>query len=316
MECGHEICHEKRWAVAFAVRLGCFVLLMAAAAAQGAPAPEPAPTEMPPAELVRLAVENEVAAAKDTSVKHMFRSRKQTPRGSQTHLYVETDDAMAGELIAINDQPLTPEQRQGEVNHLAWLMNNPDQLRRKSAREKEDADRTLEIVKALPKAFRYRYEGTVNGTADQGKAGDELVRLSFTPDPSYSPPTRVEAALTAMQGYVLIDPVARRLALIDGTLFKDVTFGWGIFGWLDKGGHFRVRQADVGDGSWQITEMSLNIKGKILLFKTLTMVWDEVISDFRRTPEKLTFAQGVEMLKSEGKNAVSTSALPKPQSPH
>jgi len=268
---------------------------------------------MTPGELVRLAVENELAAAKDTSVKHMFRSHKQTPRGSQTHLYVETDDAMAGELIAINDQPLTAEQRQGEVNHLAWLMNNPDQLRRKSAREKEDTDRTLEIVKALPKAFRYQYEGTVNGTADQGKAGDELMRLSFTPDPSYSPPTRVEQALTAMQGYVLIDPVARRLALIDGTLFKDVTFGWGLFGWLDKGGHFLVKQADVGDGSWEITEMSLNIKGKILLFKTLTMVWDEGFSDFRRMPDKLTFAQGVERLKAEGKNGVvSTSSLPKP----
>src|SRR5579863_7686239 len=304
---------EKHWRQGFSLRFGCALLLMAAAAAQGAPATEPAPAQMPPAELVRLAVENEVAAAKDTSVKHMFRSRKQTPRGSQTHLYVETDDAMAGELVAINDQPLTAEQRQGEVNHLAWLMNNPDQLRRKSAREKEDTDRTLEIVKALPKAFRYQYEGTVNGTADQGKAGDELMRLSFTPDPSYSPPTRVEQALTAMQGYVLIDPVARRLALIDGTLFKDVTFGWGLFGWLDKGGHFLVKQADVGDGSWEITEMSLNIKGKILLFKTLTMVWDEGFSDFRRMPDKLTFAQGVERLKAEGKNGVvSTSSLPKP----
>ena len=43
-----------------------------------------------PIELVRAAVANAVAAANDDSTKHMFRSRKQTPQGSQTRLYVET----------------------------------------------------------------------------------------------------------------------------------------------------------------------------------------------------------------------------------
>jgi hypothetical protein len=257
------------------------------------------PLEMPPGELVRLAVANEVASANDTTIKHMFRSRKQTPKGSQTRLYVETDDAMAGMLVAVNDEPLTPQQRQGEMNHLAWLMNNPDQLRKKKARENEDQERTLRIVKALPDGFRYEYAGTQPGTDGMGRAGAELVRLSFSPNPAYSPPSRVEQVLEGMKGFLLIDPERRRIAFIDGTLFKDVTFGWGIIGRLEKGGHFRVRQADLGDGAWEITEMDLNITGKILLFKTLTMVSDEVFSDFRRVPDKLTFAQGVELLKTE-----------------
>jgi hypothetical protein len=121
--------------------------------------------EMPPGELVRAAVKNEVAAANNTAVKHMFRSRKQTPKGSQIRLYVETNEAMAAILIAINDQPLTPEQQRGEAKHLSWLLSNPDQLRKKQAREKEDAEHTLEIVKALPEAFRYEYADTVNGEA-------------------------------------------------------------------------------------------------------------------------------------------------------
>ena len=84
-----------------------------------------------------------------------------------------------------------------------------------------------------------------------------------------------------------------------GRYSEDVTFGWGIIGRLDKGGHFVVQQADVGDGSWDITEMKLNITGKILLIKTISMVSDEVFSDFRRVPDNTTFAQGVEMLKAE-----------------
>ncbi len=257
------------------------------------------PTGISADELVKKTIENEVAAANNVAVKHMFRSRRQTPRGSQTRLYVETKDAMAAMLVAINDQPLNQQQQQGEIGHLGWLMSNPDQLRKKQAREKEDADRTLRIVKALPDAFHYEYAGSETGKPGVGKEGCALVRLSFRPNPSYSPPTRVEQVLGGMQGYLLIDPDNRRLAEIDGTLFRDVSFGWGIIGHLDKGGHFVVTQADVGDGTWDISEMKLNITGKILLFKGISMVSDEVFSDFRRVDENLTFAQGVKLLEQE-----------------
>jgi hypothetical protein len=290
---------------AFVASLGTIFLTLAAAAALSAQTSTP-PPEIPPRALVRSAVDNEVTG-NGSHIKHMFRSQKQTPRGSQTHLYVETDDAMVGRLIAINDRPLTPEQEQGENNHLAWLMNNPDQLRKKNAREKEDAEHTLRIVKALPDAFLYRYAGTQPGTATTGRVGVELVRLNFTPDPSYSPPSRVEQVLVGMEGYLLIDPVEKHIALIDGTLFKDVTFGWGIIGRLDKGGHFRVRQADVGDDSWEITQMNLDITGKILLFKSLRMVSDEVLSDFQRVPDKLSFAQGVALLKTQQEKLAHTA---------
>jgi hypothetical protein len=255
--------------------------------------------QISPNDLVRQMVAGEVAAANQPSQKQMFRSRKQTPKGSQTRLYVETKDAMAGMLIAINDQSLTPQQQQAETDHLNWLAGNPEQLRKKYAREKEDADRTLRIVKALPDAFRYKYAGTEAGGPDLGKTGDELVRLEFTPNPAYSPPSRAEQVLEGMQGYLLIDASAHRIARIDGTLFREVSFGWGIIGHLDKGGHFRVQQADVGDGDWEITAMNLQITGKILLFKGLSMISDEKLSDFHRVPDDLTFAKGVNILKTE-----------------
>ena len=255
--------------------------------------------QIPPDDLVRQTVDREVAEANEPAHAHMFRSRKQTPKGSQTRLYVETKDALAGMLIAINDQPLSAQQQQAETDHLNWLGGNPEQLRKKHAREKEDADRTMRIVKALPDAFRYKYAGTEIGGPDLGRAGQELVKLEFTPNPAYSPPTRVEQVLEGMQGYLLIDTTAHRIARIDGTLFREVSFGWGIIGHLDKGGHFRVQQADVGDGSWEITAMNLKITGKILLFKGFSMISDETFSDFHPVPSDLTFAKGVDLLRNE-----------------
>jgi hypothetical protein len=252
-----------------------------------------------PIELVRAAVANEVAAANGNSIKHMFRSRKQTPQGSQTRLYVETRDAMAGMTIAYNDQPLGPEQMQGEYLRLDGLMGSPEQLSHKHSQEQENAERTLRIVKALPDAFLYDHDGEESGTTDVGKDGAHLERLKFRPNPAYRPPSHVEDVLTGMQGFVLIDAEARRIARIDGTLFKEVGFGWGILGHLDKGGHFLVEQRDVGDDSWEISRMALTFNGKILLFKNIAIKSDEVFSDFRRVPANTTFAQGVEMLKAE-----------------
>ncbi|HEY1271833.1 MAG TPA: hypothetical protein VGF08_07600 [Terriglobales bacterium] len=251
-----------------------------------------------PAALVRRTVENELNASTDAS-SFMFRARKETPRGTQTRLYVQTRDATAGMLVAVNDQPITPEQQAGEEDHLQSLVRNPDELKRKRKQEREDAERIRRIVRAMPDAFLYEYEGTEKGTAQIGRAGDTLLRLRFSPNPDYDPPSRVEQVLTGMKGNVLIDPVKCRIARIDGALYREVSFGWGIFGHLDKGGHFLVEQAEVADSHWDVTHMNLSFTGKILLFKSLNIKSNEVYSKFQRVPADLTFAQGVEMLKKE-----------------
>jgi len=45
---------------------------------------------IPPGELVRKTVQNEVRASEAESVPHMFTSRKETAHGSQIKLYCET----------------------------------------------------------------------------------------------------------------------------------------------------------------------------------------------------------------------------------
>ena len=252
-----------------------------------------------PAELVRTTVANEVGAANDNSVKHMFRQDRKTPQGSQTRIYVETRQAMAGMTIAYNAKPLTPQQREGEVGRLAGLAGNPQQLDRKQRQEKEEAERTLRIVKALPDAFLFDYDGSETGTASVGREGMRLIRLKFRPNPAYRPPSHVEDVLVGMNGFLLVDPASRRIARIDGTLFREVSFGWGILGHLDKGGTFLVDQQDLADGSWEISRISLSLSGKILLFKSIAIKSEEVFSDFRLVPAGTTFAEGVEMLKAE-----------------
>ena len=56
--------------------------------------------------------------------------------------------------------------------------------------------------------------------------------LKFKPNPKFSPPNHETAVYAGMEGDLTIDRKAMRIAKIDGTLFKDVDFGWGILGRL------------------------------------------------------------------------------------
>jgi hypothetical protein len=123
--------------------------------------------------------------------------------------------------------------------------------------------------------------------------------LNFRPNPKYEPPSRVEQVLTGMEGIVLLDTRCHRLASIDGHLFKEVSFGWGILGHLDKGGHFLVQQQEITDNYWSVSAMKLDITGNVLLVKSLVFSMTEVFSDFKPVPKDITFAEAVEMLEKE-----------------
>lgn len=252
-----------------------------------------------PADLVRRAVQNEIASNQGPGQHFMFKDEKTMPQASETKLMVETRDATAGLLIMRNGQALTPQQQRDEDARLATYVQNSQELRKKRKQEKEDTDHTERILRALPDAFLYDRDGTQPGREGLGAAGDELLQLNFHPNPNYSPPSHVEQVLTGMHGHLLIDVTRNRIAEIDGTLQKEVEFGWGILGHLNPGGRFLVRQFEVGDHQWEVSHMELSFTGKVLLVKRLSIHSSETFSNFRPVPPNLTFAQGVELLKKE-----------------
>jgi hypothetical protein len=276
-----------------------FGLLFASSLVVGQPASISASYD--PAEMVRKSVQNEVKSANDDT-RFLFRGIKTTPKGSTTRIYVETKDATAGMVVAYNGNPLTPEQRRDEEARFGRFVTNPEELRKKRQQEKENSENSLRITRALPDAFLYEYAGEEQGSPGMGRPGSTLVKLKFHPNPKYEPPSHVEEILTGMQGYILVDPVHHRIASIDGTLFKEVGFGWGILGHLNRGGRFFVQQQQVDDNLWEISSMTLNFTGKILMFKSLNITSTEVFSGFKRVPSDITFAQALELLKKEQGN--------------
>jgi hypothetical protein len=291
------------------------VLLLLTSASFATEVSSGAPSYGSPVEAMRKVVQNELKAVNEYVTRILFRGVKTTPKGSATRLYVQTGKTTVGEVIAYNGQPLTPDQRQAEESRIERFINNPEELKKKCDQNHDNIEHTLRILRALPNAFVFEYAGEETGSETLGHLGARLIKFAFHPNTSYQPPSRVEEVLTGLQGDVLIDPVHFRLARIDGTLFKDVAFGWGILGRLSKGARFAIQQQNVTDDLWVVSSITFNASGKILLLKALNVGSTEVFSDFQLIPSGLTLVQALELMKHHGSsvaaNSVATNLPPK-----
>jgi hypothetical protein len=258
---------------------------------------------IPAKELMSKVVANEIEHPKSSRF-CMWMDRVAKPKGSWTKQMIETPDGIVARLVAINDKPLTPEQRRAEESRLDGLLD-PANMRKKTSQQRTDDQHSQRLIRALPTAFDYAYSGT-----ETTPAGHQIVKLSFSPDPSFVPPDYETQIYLGMKGQVWIDTEAMRVARIDGTLFKDVTLGWGIIGRLNKGGRLLLEQADVGNGHWDTTRLELDFGGKILLVKHLQLQETATEWDFHPVP-KMSVREAIETLRRSGDKLASTATAPR-----
>ena len=238
-------------------------------------------------ELVRRVVANELEQEARDKSHYMFRLKRITPKGTRLQEIVQTDQGSIARTLLVDGKAPTEDQKRAEQDKITKLANDADAQRQRMKREKEDENRAQIMIKALPNAFFYQ---------EIGRDGD-IVKLRFRPDPNYEPASREESVYTGMAGELWLNVPQQRLRKIDAHLFHDVDFGWGILGRLYRGGSFMVEQEQVDGTHWDTTVMKLDLTGKALIFKSLVYKEQEYESDFKRLPDHLTMAQGVEILK-------------------
>jgi hypothetical protein len=259
--------------------------------------------QLAPRELVRHAVANEIRDSDGhQGILFTYKTKDIKPKQTVVKQIVETPDGTLGRILTVNGKPLTEDEKKKEDERINRLLD-PNEMRKKRKSQQEDAERTMNMVKALPDAFVYQQVGT-----ETAPNGHKLVNLKFTPDPNFNPPVRETLVYQGMSGDMVIDETAMRLAKIDGTLFKDVTIGWGFVARLEKGGQFFVEQSEVYNGHWNTTKMVLHFNGKALLFKSIRIEETETTWDYKPV-EKMSVQQAVNFLKSEEAHASLTGMV-------
>jgi hypothetical protein len=247
------------------------------------------PAQLSADQLVREVVENEVKVAESDHSRWMYR---QHHVDDETNVEKECIDSTHGAVcrrLAENGRPLSPEDQEKEKERLLKLGKDPEQQMKLQQARKKDNDKALNMLKMLPEAFQYQYEGT----------SGNLVRLRFVPNPNFDPPNREARVFHDMVGFMWVDPNAKRIEEISGKLIKDVDFGFGLLGRLYRGGTFHVKRADVGYGHWETTLLDVKIRGKALFFKTIKADQQETTDNFKRVDGNPSVAQAAKMLQDE-----------------
>jgi hypothetical protein len=267
-------------------RASCAALLFSFALAATASA-----QEVNPEKIVRDAAYNELHA-RDT---HPFRYtlRKDDNGKITTKEIIETNQGDVARLIAIGDRPLSPTADAAEIHRLQNLLAHPEIQAHRLKREQADSNRANEMIRLLPTAFVYRYEGMVEGPSGP------CYRFSMQPNPGFNPPDRQAQVLHGMAGELWIDQKEQRMVRLNVHLIADVEFGWGIFGRLYKGGTILVEQRNVGKNHWEQNLLRLNLRGTILLFKSLVIDTTETESNYAPVPADWTYQDAVRALLNE-----------------
>jgi hypothetical protein len=249
-----------------------------------------------PVPLVRRASQNELKSANGNHP-YRYQLHKIDDNKITTKEIVETKDGDVARLIAMNDKPLEKEAQQAEIDRLTNLAAHPELQAHRHKREQEDSDRANEMIRLLPDAFLYKYEGMVDGP------NGSCYRLSFQPNPNFNPPDREGQVYHGMAGEIWIDQGQERMVKLDAHLISDVDFGWGILGRLYKGGSILVEQADVGEHHWETTHLKLNLTGKALMIKPLSFQTTEDAAHFEPVPPEMGYQNAIKMLLSNNDSA-------------
>jgi len=279
----------------------CFGLLTATALGQKTAHPA---TEEQLA-LIARAAERERAELENPKP-YRYQERLDWNWGSETRSVIETAEGRADRIVLFDGEPLSPEQQAKQQHRLEKLMSDRDALKNELKDQKSETQRRIRIVKAFPRAFFFDYAGMEKG----------LLRFNFRPDPDFSPKDRETQMYRGMEGSVWIEPAQERIVRIEGILVKDVNFGWGIVGHLNKGGIYEIAQTQLSPGKWRITKLNVDLKGKTFLINSFKFQRKETNSRFQPVSSELTFQEAAQELLSAPIEEGAGKHPPPKQNPH
>lgn len=252
----------------------------AVAATSSAPT---AGTDPAPVSVVTAMVQAEKRARHDRT---FFRYTSEE-RSSRTggHLWrenvVETPEGMIRRLVAVDGQPLSKDRAAAEDRRIAALVGHPDTLRALNADRRSDEERVGRILDILPKAFLW---------TNDGMQGD-CARISYRPNPDFTPSTYEERIIHGMAGTLLIRLPSTRLCAIDGHVVDRISFGYGLLGHIEKDSHFSVTRVPVTLTDWKNSDIEVHVDGKILLMKSISRDEKARHMNAQPLPPNLTLAQ-------------------------
>jgi hypothetical protein len=235
---------------------------------------------------VQTIVNHEVEADANDHSHWMFRDAEEVRGKSTVKLVVQTPEGDVSKTIEMDGHSLTPQQQKADEQKMHRFVTDASVRQKQKQSQQQDDKKAAAMTKMLPDAFLW---------TKTEENGDETT-LAFKPNPKFNPPTREARVFAAMKGTMVVNTKQKRIKSLEGTLIRNVDFGWGLLGRLQKGGTFRVERRNIGADVWDITETHIHISGHALIFKSINEQQDEETSHYKPAPKSITLAEAAKML--------------------
>jgi hypothetical protein len=251
-------------------------------------------------DLLQKVVDKELAADKNDQSLWMYKSEMKKRGDDSTKEVIETKQGDIARTLKINGQPLNEEQEEKEKQRIQRLASNLADQRKAQRAKTQDGQKAEQMLALLPKALEVSY----------GQRKGDLVDLTFKPNPQFHPNSHEAEVFRAMAGDIWVNAKEDRLAEINGHLIRRVNFGGGVLGHLDQGGQFHVKQTEAGPGHWEVAQTHIDMRGKALFFKTVSVQENETRTNFQQVPDGFTLAQAAQRLQQGNPQAEARLAQP------
>jgi hypothetical protein len=235
---------------------------------------------------VRTIVEKSVAANEvnfKAAPLYSYTQRERTADGDKTHEVIMIDGSPYERLIAVNGEPLSPEEAAKEGQKLAQARKqrraeSPAQRRQRIAHYEKDRQRDNAMMKELTKAFTFKLvdERKLNGYA--------VYVLKATPLPGYKPPNLETQVLTGMQGEMWIDTNTYQWVKVMAQVIHPVSIV-GFLARVEPGTQFELEKMPVGDGIWLVSHFAMRSHARVLYMFNRSSHEEDTFWNYRKVSD-------------------------------
>jgi len=172
-------------------------------------------------------------------------------------------------LLAESGTRVTPEKYRGELRELEqdleWALDpeEPNQHARVEKWKKRTAER-YRAVESFREAYEIRWLGTER--LENFSGPEPLVKLLLDPKSGSSPGSIATELLAASRITMWVVPGTGGVVQLDAELIRDLSFGGGLLGKIDKGGRVHIEQTEVAPGIWLPRVIASNVRGRKFIF--------------------------------------------------
>jgi hypothetical protein len=189
-------------------------------------------------------------------------------------------------LIAVDGQPLTPDEQQKEQEKLEQTeakrkSESPGERARRIADYNKDRKRDHAMLLELTKAFDFKLMGETQ------LAGRDVYLIQATLRPDYQPTNDEGKVLTGMQGRLWIDKATFQWVQVTARVIRPVSIE-GFVARVEPGTRFELQKMQVADGVWLPKHFAMHSRAKILgVWKHITQE-DETFSNYEKSGNSQT----------------------------